>query len=121
LDRFEKLIDLGLTTEEAALITTPVIDLTLEQIELAFLVLDEKFFLVRKENNKFVSSKGIHNIINKDNFDPFQNPCDTNVIITNEQQRQDEMKKHGCFDARDTIPHGKNKPVRWQIMIGETI
>jgi len=58
---------------------------------------------VKKQNGK--NSK--IQIISKDNFEPFQNPCDTNVIISSAHQRKEEMKKHGCYDAREVIPHGK--------------
>ncbi len=108
MDRFERLIDLGLTVEEATLITTIVSELTIDEAKAGFLVLDKRDSVVRELNKDFISSyKGSTQVIHRDGFEAFQNPCDTDVIITSEHQRQDEMKRHGCFDAREMIPHGK--------------
>lgn len=115
MDKFERLVDLGLSAEEATLITTPVEKLTVEEAKAGFFVLDKRSAVIRELNKNFISSGGIHQIISKDGFEPFQNPCDTDVIITSEHQRRDEMKKHGCFDARETIPHGKTSVMHGQL------
>lgn len=106
MDRFEKLIDLGLNTEEATLITTTVSSLTMDEVKAGFFILDKRINRVRDLNKDFIPPGGIHTIVSN-SFDAFQNPCNTDVIITSEHQRKDEMKRHGCIDAREFIPHGK--------------
>lgn len=117
MDRFEKLIDLGLNESQAALLTTPAVDLTLDQRKSALSVLDKKYDLVRERNKSFIPSQttGLPHLISKDGFEAFQNPCNTDVIITSERQRQDEMKRHGCVDARELVPHGKESLIDGQL------
>ena len=106
--RFERNIDLGLSTEQSTLITTPIRDLTLEEAKTALVISDHRAELVGVINHDYTPDRAnTFQILSKDSFQSFQSPADTNVIITNERERQDDMKRHGCFDARELIPHGK--------------
>ena len=82
--RFDKNIDIGLTTIEATLIATPLRELTPEKTRSAFLAMDKRLSLVRDLNAVFVPEKFDIQIMKKDSLEPFQSPCNTDVIITNE-------------------------------------
>lgn len=66
---------------------------------------EEKRLLDEKKLEMY--TRGGMQYINNDGFDAFQCPVDTNITITNERQRRDLMKQHGCVDSREFIPHGK--------------
>lgn len=106
---FDSLIDLGMSKEEATLLTTPARELKAEQLAGVLGLIDKRVELVKSANDSYVSKKpkGNLQIMKKDAFENFQSPCDTNVIITNERERQDDLKRNGCVDAREFIPHGK--------------
>lgn len=108
-DRFKELVELGLTEDEAELLMTPLHQITdaegLAALDMVWLMRNE---LVWAVNASFVSErKNVQVMKSRDNFEPFQSPCNTDIIITSERERQEDMKRNGCFDAREMIPHGK--------------
>lgn len=106
---FDRLIDLGMSKEEATLLTTPARELKPEQLSAVLGLIDKRAELVKSANESYISNKpkGSLQILKKDGFESFQSPCDTNVIITNERERRDDLKRNNCVDAREFIPHGK--------------
>jgi len=106
---FDSLVELGMSEEEATLLTTPARELKAEQLSGVLGLLDKRVELVKKISDSYIPNrpKGNLQILKKDGFENFQSPCDTNVIITNERERQDDLKRNNCVDAREFIPHGK--------------
>lgn len=75
MDRFEKLIDLGLDQDQAALLTTPIKDLG-DRIIDAIRARDALDEIIRKNNAEFVPSlKPFHYVIS-DDLGAVQNPAD---------------------------------------------
>ena len=78
-DRFERLIDLGMNQDEAAILTTPLADLKLDMMPALFSAYDRRNKLVQEANKTYVpKNNGIHYVIS-DGMNAIMNPMNGKV------------------------------------------
>lgn len=128
MTRFKDLVDLGLTDDEATLLTTPLADMDGELLSLAFQVNEKRFGLIREKNEKFVPkpvAAGSYYIISDDlGINGVLNPADGKTY-SSKSAYYAAIKSKGLEimgnDAPTQRATPKTESINWEKAVAETL